>query len=50
MLSLRLGYFELFCVRATLYPLYIANARHASYADLRVRPLPAFRAPFLDTS
>ena len=42
-LSLPLRFWDLFVLRACLYPVYIANAPHASFASLRVRPLPIFQ-------
>ena len=43
-LSLYLRFWDLFVVRAVLYPIYIANAPHALYERLRCTPLPAFQA------
>ena len=45
-LSMYLRFWDLFVVRALLYPIYIANAPHARYEPLRCRPLPAFQAAF----
>lgn len=43
--SLRLRFFDLFVLRAVLYPLYIANAPHALFAHRSCQPLPVFHVP-----
>jgi len=43
LLSIGLRFWDLFVVRAVLYPVYIANAPHASFEQLRCRPLPVFQ-------
>ena len=43
--SLHLRFFDLFVLRAVLYPLYIANAPHARFAACPCQPLPVFRPP-----
>ena len=45
-LSVLLRFWDLFVIRAILYPLYIANAPHARFETLRCRPLPAFQLAF----
>ena len=42
-LSLALRFWDLFAIRAVLYPVYIANAPKARYAGLEVRRLPVFQ-------
>ena len=42
-LSTRLRYWDLFALRAALYPLYIANAPRARYEGYAVRRLPVFQ-------
>ena len=44
-LSIHLRFWDLFAIRAVLYPLYIANAPHARFASCPCQPLPVFRAP-----
>ena len=47
-LSIRLRFWDLFALRAVLYPLYIANAPHAHFASRRVeRALPVFQLPLV---
>lgn len=43
LLSIVLRFWDLFVVRAVLYPVYIANAPHASFEHLDCRPLPVFQ-------
>ena len=45
-LQVVLRFWDLFVIRAVLYPLYIANAPHARFEALRCRPLPVFRLAF----
>jgi hypothetical protein len=45
-LSARLRFWDLFAIRAVLYPLYIANAPHADFRKLSTRRLPVFQACF----
>ena len=45
-LQVLLRFWDLFVIRAVLYPLYIANAPHARFEALRCRPLPVFRLAF----
>jgi hypothetical protein len=45
-LSIFLRFWDFFVVRAVLYPLYTANAPHATFDRLRCRPLPAFQVAF----
>ena len=45
-LSVVLRFWDLFVIRAILYPLYIANAPHARFETLRCRPLPVFHLAF----
>ena len=42
-LSLGLRFWDLFAIRAVLYPLYIANAPRARYEGYAVRRLPVFQ-------
>ena len=42
-LSLLLRFWDLFAIRAVLYPLYIANAPRARYEGYAVRRLPVFQ-------
>ena len=41
-----LRFWDLFVIRAVLYPVYIANAPHARFESLRCRPLPDFHVAF----
>ena len=43
LLSITLRFWDLFVVRAVLYPIYIANAPHAGFEHLNCRPLPVFQ-------
>ena len=45
--SLSLRFWDLFTLRAVLYPLYIANAPHARFAQRGCRPLRVFRPPLV---
>jgi hypothetical protein len=46
--SIHLRFWDLFALRAVLYPLYIANAPHARFEPRRVvRPLPVFQMPLV---
>ena len=45
--SLRLRFWDLFVLRAVLYPLYIANAPHARFASRSCKPLPVFKPPLV---
>ena len=45
-LSVVLRFWDLFVIRAVLYPIYIANAPHARFDSLRCRPLPVFQLAF----
>lgn len=45
-LSVLVRFWDLFVIRACLYPMYIANAPHARYDTLRCRPLPVFQLAF----
>ena len=48
LLSMRLRFWDLFVVRACLYPFYIANAPHARFlARKAARPLPVFQVPLV---
>mmetsp|Transcript_16557 Transcript_16557/g.42513 ORF Transcript_16557/g.42513 Transcript_16557/m.42513 type:complete len:140 (+) Transcript_16557:1664-2083(+) len=45
-LSLQLRFWDLFALRAVLYPIYIANAPHACFEKHKARrPLPVFQLP-----
>ena len=47
-LSIHLRFWDLFTLRAVLYPLYIANAPHATFETRRTeRPLPVFQIPLV---
>lgn len=45
-LSAQLRFWDLFTIRAVLYPIYIANAPHANFRALSTRRLPVFQACF----
>jgi len=45
-LSAGLRFWDLFVLRAVLYPIYIANAPHARYSDAPTSRLPVFQACF----
>ncbi len=45
-LSIHLRFVDLYAIRASVYPLYMANAPHATFATTRVhRALPVFQMP-----
>jgi len=45
-LSAGLRFWDLFTIRAVLFPIYIANAPHARFTKLTTRRLPVFQACF----
>ena len=46
-LSLYLRFWDLFVVRACIYPIYIANAPYACFKAQKCHPLPVFQMPLL---